>query len=115
MSKVNCSLFEHLRGDFASPYKANGPLGDDSVLSDHEDTAGGLTPLPGVEGIDEVETGPRHGDCRIALPGSQRIGDEPKTLVVGEPGRSGMPGELSTCSGVGSSVNRKVVWRMRGA
>jgi hypothetical protein len=47
-SKINSGLFEYLRGDFASPCKANGQLGDDSVLSDHEDTAGGLTPLPGV-------------------------------------------------------------------
>jgi hypothetical protein len=94
-SKINSGLFEYLRGDFVSPCKADGHLGDDSVLGDHEDTAGGLTPLPGVEGIDEVETGPRHSDCRIALPGSQRIVDESKALVVGKPRRSGMPGKLS--------------------
>jgi hypothetical protein len=60
MSKTNSGFLEHLRGDFASPCKANGPLGDDSVLTDHEDAAGGFTPLPGVEGIDEVVPGPRH-------------------------------------------------------
>jgi hypothetical protein len=60
MSKINSGLLEHLRGDFASPRKSNGPLGDDSVLSDDEDAAGGSTPFPGIEGIDEVETGPRH-------------------------------------------------------
>jgi hypothetical protein len=59
--KINSCLLKHLRGDFASPRKANGPLGDDSVSSYHEEAAGGSTPLPGIEGIDEVETGPRHG------------------------------------------------------
>jgi hypothetical protein len=57
MSKINSGFLEHLRGDFASPRESNGPLGDDSVLSDDEDAAGGSTPFPG---IDEVETGPRH-------------------------------------------------------
>jgi hypothetical protein len=94
-SEINSGLFEYLCGNLASPCEANGHMGDDSVLSDHEDTAGGLTPLPGVEGIDEVETGPRHGYCWIVLPQSQRVGDESKTLVVGEPRRSGVPGELS--------------------
>ena len=42
-SKINSGLFEYLRGDFVSPGKANSQLGDDSVLGDHEDTAGGLT------------------------------------------------------------------------
>jgi hypothetical protein len=60
MSKINSGFLEHLRGDFASPRKSNGPLGDDSVLSDDEDAAGGSTPFPGIEGIDEVETGPQH-------------------------------------------------------
>jgi len=112
MSKINSGFLEHLRGDFASPRKSNGPLGDDSVLSDDEDAAGGSTPFPGIEGIDEVETGPQHRYWRIAFPRSQRVGDESKTLVVGKSGRSGMPGEQCNLLRCGINLNRKVVWRM---
>ena len=75
------------------PPKAGHLLGDGAVWSGDEDTPGILTAFPGIEGIDQVKPRPWDLDVGVCSLGGKGIGDQPKTLVVGEPGRPGVSGE----------------------
>jgi hypothetical protein len=89
-AKVNRGLLEHLGGDLLPPPEASDLLGEGTVWSCDEDTSGGLTAFPLIEGVDQVEPRPWDFDLRLYPFGGKGIDDQPKTLVVGEPGRSGM-------------------------
>jgi hypothetical protein len=54
-TKINRGLLEHLGGDLMAPPKAGHLLGDGAVRRGDADTSGGLTPLPCIERIDQVE------------------------------------------------------------
>ena len=90
-TKINRSLLEHLGRDHLAPPKAGHMLGDGAIWSGDEDTSSGLTPLPCIERIDQVEARPWDLDLRFCPLGGKGIVDQPKTLVVGESGRSGVP------------------------
>jgi hypothetical protein len=92
-AKINRSLLEHLGGDLMAPPKSGHLLGNGAVWRGDEDTSSGLTPLPCIERIDQVESRPRDLDLRFCLLDAKGIGHQSKTLVVGESGRSGVPGE----------------------
>ena len=64
-------------------------LGDRPVRGDDKQPAGGLAPLPGVEGVDEVVPGPWNPYRWVHLSRGERIGDELKALVVREPRGAG--------------------------
>ena len=90
-TKINRSLLEHLGRDHLAPPKAGHMPGDGAIWSGDEDTSSGLTPLPCIERIDQVEARPWDLDLRFCPLGGKGIVDQPKTLVVGESGRSGVP------------------------
>jgi hypothetical protein len=92
-TKINRSLLEHLGGDLVAPPETGHLLGDRAVWRGDEDTSSGLTPLPCIERVDQVEPRPRDFDLRFCLLDAKGIGDQPKTLVVAESRRSGVPGE----------------------
>jgi hypothetical protein len=111
-TKIDRGLLEHLSGDLMPPPKAGHLLGDGPVWSGDEDTPGGLTTFPGIEGVDQVEPRPWDVYLRFCPLGGKSIGDQPKTLVVGEPGRPGVSGEHRRLRREGASANRNVVCRM---
>jgi hypothetical protein len=102
-TQVDRCLLEHLSADLMAPSKSGHLLGDRAVWSGDEDTPGALTPLPGIEGVDQVKPRPRDlrlGSCPL---GGKGIDDQPKTLVVGEPGRPGVSGKYRRLRGGGSN------------
>ncbi len=101
-TKIDRGLLEHLRGDLVPPRQARGLLGDGAVRSGDEDTPGGLAALPGVAGVDQVKPRPGDLDLWVCPLGGKGIGDQPKALVVGEPGRPGVSGEHRRLRGGGS-------------
>jgi hypothetical protein len=92
-TKIDRGLLEHLSGGLLPPSKDGYSLGDGAVRGGDEDSPGALTALPAIEGVDQVEPRPRDFDVRVCLLSGKGIGDQPKTLVVGEPGRPGVSGE----------------------
>jgi hypothetical protein len=89
-TKIDRGLLEHLGRDLMPPLKAGHLPGDAAVWSGDKDTSGGLTTLPDVERVDQVEPRPRDLDLRFcSLPG-KGIDDQAKALVVGEPGSPGV-------------------------
>jgi hypothetical protein len=92
-TQIDRGLLEHLSGDLLPPSEAGHLLGDAAVGSGDKDTSGGLTALPDVERLDQVEPRPRDLDLRFCSLAGKGIGDQAKALVVGEPGRPGVSGE----------------------
>jgi len=77
-TEIDCSLLEHLCRHLMPPGKSGHPPGGGAIDVDDEHPAGVLAPLPGVEGVDEVVSGPRHLDRRVNPLRAQRLGDEPE-------------------------------------
>jgi hypothetical protein len=76
-TEVDRGLLEYLRGDLLPPGKSGHLLGDDAICGDDEHPASFLTPLPSIEGVDEVVAGPRHLHRRVFPLRVERVGDEP--------------------------------------
>jgi hypothetical protein len=91
VTKVDCSLLEYLCGDRMPPRKSSHLLGDGGVTGDDEYPAGFFALLPGVEGIDEVVSGPGHLHQGVKPLRGKCVSYEPQALVVGEPGCTGVP------------------------
>ena len=111
-TKIDRSLFEHLSTDLLAPPEAGYSLGDGAARGGDKDSPGALTAFPGIEGVDQVEPRPRDFDLRFCLLGGKGIGDQPKTLVVGNLDAPAWRASIAACAGVGASANRNVVCRM---
>src|SRR5690606_2787751 len=79
--EIDRRLLEDLLQDLTAPGEAR--------VAALVDTGGGGA-LPAVEGVDEIEAGPRHANVGIRLPGLQTILHDSKRLVEAEPRRPGV-------------------------